>query len=85
MPIYEFECKGRREVFETVCSVSGGQPVSCPAFGGKKVSKLISAFGIARPGIRIGSLSPAEEARAEREIQKRSRGRVCDTFCDPRN
>jgi hypothetical protein len=85
MPIYEFERKGRREVFETVRSVSGGRPVSCPAWGSKKISKLISTFGIARPGIRIGSLSPAEEARAEKEIQKRSRGRCCDTFCDPRN
>ena len=84
MPIYEFECNKCRETFETMRSVSGTAQVKCPACRSKSVTKLVSAFGIAKPGLKLGTLTPAETTSAEAMIGRRSRGRCCDTVCDPR-
>ena len=83
MPIYEFECKKCREVFEAMCSVSDDASTSCPACESKRVTKLVSAFGIAKPGLKLGTLSPVERSKAEKAIRRASRGRCCDTVCDP--
>jgi putative FmdB family regulatory protein len=83
MPIYEFECGKCDDIFEAMRSVSDDTAPSCPACGSTRVTKLVSAFGIARPGLKLGSLSPVERSRAEKEIRRRSRGRCCDSVCDP--
>jgi putative FmdB family regulatory protein len=84
MPIYEFECGKCEEVFEAMRPVSGGGSATCPACGSKRVRKLVSAFGISRPGLKLGSLSPVEKAVAEQAFSRKSRGRCCDNVCDPR-
>ena len=83
MPIYEFECTKCREVFEAMHSALGDEKISCPACGSARVTKLVSAFGITKPGLKLGRLSPVERSRAEKAIRRASRGRCCDTFCDP--
>jgi putative FmdB family regulatory protein len=83
MPIYEFECAKCQEVFEAMRSVSDDESTSCPACGSTRVTKLVSAFGISKPGLKLGTLSPVERSRAEKAIRRVSRGRCCDTFCDP--
>ncbi len=83
MPIYEYECGKCEEVFEAILPVSGGLTASCPACGSKGVTKLISAFGISRPGFKLNALSPGEEASAEKKLAQKGRGRCCDNVCDP--
>ena len=84
MPIYEFECGKCEEVFEAMLPVSGSGSAPCTACGSKSVTKLISAFGISKPGLKLGALSPGEKASAEKAFSRKSRGRCCDTVCDPR-
>jgi putative FmdB family regulatory protein len=45
-------------------------PPECPACGGGDVKKLISGFGISKPGIKMGKLSPPERAKAEKKIRR---------------
>ena len=45
MPIYEYKCHKCGDVFERLCLTSDdGDNVNCPACGGKKTEKLLSAF-----------------------------------------
>ena len=44
MPIYEFKCKKCDNRFELLCSMSGGDGVTCPDCGGGKVTRLLSSF-----------------------------------------
>ena len=83
MPIYEFECEKCEEIFETLRPVSDSGSASCPACGSSRVIKLISAFGISRPGLKLGTFAPGERVAAEKEIGRRTRGRCCDNVCDP--
>ena len=83
MPIYEFECGGCGEKFEAMRPVSNSKetsdgvpsPPKCPACGGGDVKKLISGFGISKPGIKMGKLSPPERAVAEKKIRRLERKR----------
>jgi len=83
MPIYEFECKKCKEVFEAMCAVADGASVSCPACGSGQSKKLVSVFGISKGGLKLGTLSPTEKVRAEAAFRRVERGRCCDTVCDP--
>jgi len=45
MPIYEYKCQTCGDVFERLYFASDGDDsVDCPACGGKKTEKLLSAF-----------------------------------------
>jgi putative FmdB family regulatory protein len=45
MPIYEFECKNCRHVFERVMKLDENcDHLSCPSCGAKKPQKLVSGF-----------------------------------------
>lgn len=43
MPIFEYECKKCKTRFEFL--VRGSEKPACPKCGGKRLEKLISAFG----------------------------------------
>lgn len=57
--------------------------VSCPTCGGKNVSKLFSVFGIAKTGMRLGELIPAERQRVEALIERTSKRKCCKTVREP--
>jgi putative FmdB family regulatory protein len=47
MPIYEYQCLECGEKFEKlVRSISASVAIECPKCGGRKVEKLLSAFGV---------------------------------------
>ncbi|MFC1735690.1 zinc ribbon domain-containing protein [Candidatus Hydrogenedentota bacterium] len=46
MPIYEYECDKCGHVFEALLSISSKTKPPCEECGHKKVTKLISAFGV---------------------------------------
>ncbi len=45
MPIYEYLCARCRHPFEVLVR-SARQRISCPGCGSKKVTKLLSSFGV---------------------------------------
>ena len=84
MPVYEFHCKDCNRVFNFLARTPAAakRKPKCPKCGGRRMSKLFSRFAM-RSGARKQStleerggpgsesdLSPAEEARMERELMK---------------
>jgi len=46
MPIYEYECAACQQRFEHLLKSVTDTPKSCPACGGKKITKALSAFSV---------------------------------------
>jgi putative FmdB family regulatory protein len=60
MPIYEYHCRECGEKFEKlVRSMNSPQEIECPKCGGRKVEKLLSAFGLQTSGSAGESICPA--------------------------
>ncbi len=55
MPIFEYQCKACRHRFEQLVFSSDTEPPACPACGGGKVEKQMSAGAIRPNGIPTGS------------------------------
>ena len=55
MPIYEFECAGCGERYETLRTGAGEEAPTCPRCGGRQARRLPSPFAVigrAGPGLR---------------------------------
>ncbi|MFW6107393.1 MAG: FmdB family zinc ribbon protein [bacterium] len=89
MPVYEFRCQDCNRVFSFLArdAQAARRKPKCPKCGGRKMSRLLSRFATAsrespRPQATEGespssegpdSMSPAEEARMEREMMSLAR------------
>jgi putative FmdB family regulatory protein len=63
MPIYEYQCLECGERFEKlVRSTSSLAGTECPKCGGRKVEKLLSAFGLQKSGSASDFSCPTCEA-----------------------
>jgi putative FmdB family regulatory protein len=59
MPIYEYHCLECGEKFERlVRSMNSPQEIECPKCGGRKVEKLLSAFGLQTSGSASEPICP---------------------------
>lgn len=59
MPIYEYQCLECGEKFEKlVRSMNSPQEIECPKCGGRKVEKLLSAFGLQTSGTASEPICP---------------------------
>ena len=60
MPIYEYRCQECGEEFEKfVRSMNNPEPeIKCPECGGRKVAKLLSAFGLQISGSTSEPICP---------------------------
>jgi putative FmdB family regulatory protein len=57
MPLYEFCCESCGTRFEALVRLGGEKDVGCLACGGRKVRKLLSAFGIGGGSSRLKASS----------------------------
>jgi putative FmdB family regulatory protein len=63
MPIYEYQCLECGEKFEKlVRSINSSPGTECPKCGGRKVEKLLSAFGVQTSGSASDFACPTCEA-----------------------
>ncbi len=46
MPIYEYECAACRARFEHLLKTARDLPAACPACGGRRLSRVLSAFAV---------------------------------------
>jgi len=59
MPVYEYQCLECGEKFEKlVRSMNSPQEIECPKCGGRKVEKLLSAFGLRTSGSASEPICP---------------------------
>ena len=59
MPTYEYQCLECGEKFEKfVRSMNSPPEIECPECGGRKVSKLFSAFGVQTSGSTSEPICP---------------------------
>ena len=63
MPIYEYQCLECGQKFERLVRFADSSPkVECPKCGGRKVEKLLSAFGVQSSGSTSDFSCPTCEA-----------------------
>jgi len=63
MPIYEYRCLECGAKFDKlVRSMDSPPETECPKCGGRKVKKLLSAFGVQTPGSASEPVCPTCEA-----------------------
>ena len=59
MPVYEYQCQECGEKFEKfVRFMNSALEIECPECGGRKVNKLISAFGVQTSGSASEPICP---------------------------
>jgi putative FmdB family regulatory protein len=57
MPIYEYQCESCDSTFEKLIFKGDDEGIDCPACGGKKVKRLLSAASF-MGGAGLGACSP---------------------------
>jgi putative FmdB family regulatory protein len=59
MPLYEFECRSCRQVFEELVRPGSTEPVTCPNCGSKDAERLLSATARNASGDSLSSSAGA--------------------------
>jgi putative FmdB family regulatory protein len=68
MPLYEYECRGCGDRFETL--VRGSAAPSCPACQGADLERILSLFSVDSEGTRKAALAQGRRhvAREQRDM-----------------